>query len=518
MKLEGIDPKHQSLYCVLSVAEVHGFRMRLHFDGYSECYDFWINADSPFIFPVGWCEKNNKTLQPPKAGFSSESFSWSSYLKMTKAQSAPKHLFVNSHAQPVVPNPFRVGMKLEAVDKKNTSLICVATVADVLGDRLLVRFDGWEDTYDYWCDPSSPYIHPVGWCKDNSETLSPPCEWKDPVNFSWDCYLSEKNATAVPARAFRPRPPVGFECGMKVEVVDKRNPILIRVATIAAIDKHRVKIHFDGWSEIYDYWLDDDSPDIHPPGWCHRTGHSLQAPIGPGDLASVQGQGGCPTPGCKGIGHIKGAKYAGHHSASGCSYSHLNMNKETTLQDRLGSTRVEEGTSTPAGQRSARAIESTVVTTEISYKYLFPAKIKQEKDKDDKTAEENLNNCHNNNGGTSSHLHHGVHKSVFMSSMAPSPSRDLPLCWEQHSKLLPGVDKISGDDVAQWKVDDVANFIKTLPGCVDLSKVFRDEHIDGEAFLMLNQSDIVKILKCKLGPALKIFNSILMFKNTAEMD
>lgn len=66
MKLEGIDPKHQSLYCVLSVAEVHGFRMRLHFDGYSECYDFWINADSPFIFPVGWCEKNNKTLQPPK--------------------------------------------------------------------------------------------------------------------------------------------------------------------------------------------------------------------------------------------------------------------------------------------------------------------------------------------------------------------------------------------------------------------------------------------------------------------
>ncbi|CAE1304696.1 MBT domain-containing protein 1,Polycomb protein Sfmbt,Lethal(3)malignant brain tumor-like protein 2,Lethal(3)malignant brain tumor-like protein 3,Lethal(3)malignant brain tumor-like protein 4,Lethal(3)malignant brain tumor-like protein 1 [Acanthosepion pharaonis] len=288
--------------------------------------------------------KKSSSNIPGKKG---KTFTWTNYLDQENAVGAPTKLF----KEPVVPNPFRVGMKLEAVDKKNTSLICVATVADVLGDRLLVRFDGWEDTYDYWCDPSSPYIHPVGWCKENSETLSPPCEWKDPVNFSWDCYLSEKNATAVPARAFRPRPPVGFECGMKVEVVDKRNPILIRVATIAAIDKHRVKIHFDGWSEIYDYWLDDDSPDIHPPGWCHRTGHSLQAPIGPGDLASVQGQGGCPTPGCKGIGHIKGAKYAGHHSASGCSYSHLNMNKETTLQDRLGSTRVEEGTSTPAGQR-----------------------------------------------------------------------------------------------------------------------------------------------------------------------
>jgi hypothetical protein len=65
MKLEGVDPRHQSLYCVLSVVELKGFRLRLRFDGYSECYDFWTNADSPFIFPVGWSEKNSKTLLPP---------------------------------------------------------------------------------------------------------------------------------------------------------------------------------------------------------------------------------------------------------------------------------------------------------------------------------------------------------------------------------------------------------------------------------------------------------------------
>lgn len=65
MKLEGIDPRHPSLYCVLTVAEIRGFRLRLHFDGYSECFDFWTNADSPFIFPVGWVEKNGKVLHPP---------------------------------------------------------------------------------------------------------------------------------------------------------------------------------------------------------------------------------------------------------------------------------------------------------------------------------------------------------------------------------------------------------------------------------------------------------------------
>lgn len=65
MRLEGIDPHHPSLYCVLTIAEIKGFRLRLHFDGYSECFDFWANSDSPLIFPVGWAEKNGKVLQPP---------------------------------------------------------------------------------------------------------------------------------------------------------------------------------------------------------------------------------------------------------------------------------------------------------------------------------------------------------------------------------------------------------------------------------------------------------------------
>jgi len=65
-------------------------------------------------------------------------------------------------------------MKLEAVDKKSTSMTCVATVVDTLGDRVLVHFDGWEDIYDYWADLTSPYIHPVGWCQENGKPISPP--------------------------------------------------------------------------------------------------------------------------------------------------------------------------------------------------------------------------------------------------------------------------------------------------------------------------------------------------------
>jgi len=77
--------------------------------------------------------------------------------------------------QSVTPHGFRVGMKLEAVDKKNnTETTCVATVIDVLGDHVLIHFDGWDNIYDYWSDPSSPFLHPVGWCQENEKPLSPP--------------------------------------------------------------------------------------------------------------------------------------------------------------------------------------------------------------------------------------------------------------------------------------------------------------------------------------------------------
>lgn len=43
-------------------------------------------------------------------------------------------------------------MKLEAADKKSPSIICVATVTDMVDNRFLVHFDNWDESYDYWWD------------------------------------------------------------------------------------------------------------------------------------------------------------------------------------------------------------------------------------------------------------------------------------------------------------------------------------------------------------------------------
>ena len=66
-------------------------------------------------------------------------------------------------------------MRLEAKDRKNPSVVCVATVSDVNSNgELLIHFDGWTKTYDYWCKPDSTDIHPRGWCQDNNKDLQKP--------------------------------------------------------------------------------------------------------------------------------------------------------------------------------------------------------------------------------------------------------------------------------------------------------------------------------------------------------
>ncbi|NXL50808.1 LMBL3 protein, partial [Podilymbus podiceps] len=619
MKLEGVDPEHQSIYCVLTVAEVCGYRIRLRFDGYPDCYDFWVNADSSDIHPVGWCEKTGHKLHPPK-GYKDEEFSWPSYLKACKAQAAPKSLFENQNAT-VIPSGFRVGMKLEAVDKKNPTFICVATVTDMVDNRFLVHFDNWDESYDYWCEAASPHIHPVGWCKEHKRTLITPPDYPHAKHFSWEKYLEETSSLPAPARAFKVKPSHGFQKNMKLEVVDKRNPIFIRVATIVDTDDYRIKVHFDGWDSIYDYWTDVDSPDIHPAGWCTKTGHPLQPPLSPLELVEALEHGGCPTAGCKGVGHIKRARHIGHHSAFSCPYSEMNLNKESLLPDRLSgempaaspiprNRKVEAserstspvindrkcpspghvGVKSSAHSRSSgKTVSETTKQEDAESKspckkpllcdvkekkapgpatcvnqkldplfflfyfmmtqhslcgnpgvliallasgvimlrdfydvliknehLIFLSGVLQTKDsiknkecEEDETENKLLisNEIRDVEEPNTQRL---LSQPVIVSSKLQIPG--LPLRWEQQSKLLPSVAGIPASKVSKWSTDEVSEFIRSLPGCEEHGKVFKDEQIDGEAFLLMTQSDIVKIMSIKLGPALKIFNSILMFK------
>ena len=75
------------------------------------------------------------------------------------------------------PKNFKVGSKLEAIDRKNPTMICVATITEVnkKSGEILVHFDGWQKYFDYWCHPDlTTDIHPVGWAVQNHRKLEIP--------------------------------------------------------------------------------------------------------------------------------------------------------------------------------------------------------------------------------------------------------------------------------------------------------------------------------------------------------
>ena len=75
-----------------------------------------------------------------------------------------------------------------------------------------------------------------------------------------------------------------FKPGMKLEVVDLEQPHIIRVATITNIMGRMLQLFFDGQSKFQ--FVDFESPDIYPIGWCKRTGHTLHTPFGASKFVS----------------------------------------------------------------------------------------------------------------------------------------------------------------------------------------------------------------------------------------
>ncbi|XP_035696961.1 polyhomeotic-like protein 3 isoform X8 [Branchiostoma floridae] len=57
---------------------------------------------------------------------------------------------------------------------------------------------------------------------------------------------------------------------------------------------------------------------------------------------------------------------------------------------------------------------------------------------------------------------------------------------------------------ARWSVEEVWEFIRSLPGCSDFADEFRSQEIDGQALMLLKEDHLMSAMNMKLGPALKI--------------
>uniref|UniRef100_A0AAY5K644 Polyhomeotic-like protein 2 n=1 Tax=Esox lucius TaxID=8010 RepID=A0AAY5K644_ESOLU len=89
------------------------------------------------------------------------------------------------------------------------------------------------------------------------------------------------------------------------------------------------------------------------------------------------------------------------------------------------------------------------------------------------------------------------------SQVSRGPEQQQPL--SQH--FLPS-------DPAKWNVEDVYEFICSLPGCLEIAEEFRSQEIDGQSLLLLKEDHLMGTMNIKLGPALKIFAQISMLRDS----
>ncbi|XP_030915855.1 MBT domain-containing protein 1 isoform X1 [Geospiza fortis] len=274
MRVEVVDKTHLCRTRVAVVDSVVGGRLRLVYEeSEDKTDDFWCHMYSPLIHHIGWSRSVGHRFKRSD---------------ITKKQDghfdAPPHLFMKVKEVDAAGEWFKEGMKLEAIDPLNLSAICVATIRKVLADGyLMIGIDGSEaaDGSDWFCyHATSPSIFPVGFCEINMIELTPPRgTGYAKLPFKWFDYLRETDSIAAPVKLFNKEVPNhGFHVGMKLEAVDLMEPRLVCVATVTRIIHRLLRIHFDGWEDEYDQWVDCESPDLYPVGWCQLTGYQLQPP------------------------------------------------------------------------------------------------------------------------------------------------------------------------------------------------------------------------------------------------
>ncbi|KAL5280658.1 L3MBTL3 family protein [Megaselia abdita] len=522
MKLEAIDPENNSKFCVCTVVQVLGYRIKLHFDKFSRIHDFWVNADSMDIFPPGWCTKTNRMLQVPRECLVASKFSWLQYIEKSQGIGAPRGLFthLNSNGSS---NQFKIGMKLEADDVKNTGKICVATVADVIDNRILVHFDGWDECYDYWIEIDSPFIHPINYHQscEEKEIIGPP-GWEAP--FRWTDYLLLNNSKAAMDSFFKPRKPLSFCKGMKLEVVDRKNPTIIRPATVVNVNNYSIKVLFDGWSPSYSYWVRDDCPDIHPIGWAENTGHSLEPPPTYSQLPQLLP---CSTLGCRGIGNATKPDAESHANFENCPYVLKNWNAPPKRLNRLEEPNgnKEKSRPVPSTNKRKQVVQEEVVdvVTEIQIKQEYDSDADNDKLViDEKPPKEEESRPRENGVVKEDNTKIEIDESIAVAKQllynyGPRLRQNYEVFCKNLNYMMP-TGQIPKSNPLLWNVDETYNFFAKITSLSKTAELLKEEEIDGEGLLAMRKDDFTELFKLPLGIAVKMYSIIVrlrchVFKN-----
>ncbi|CAB3989515.1 MBT domain-containing 1-like isoform X1 [Paramuricea clavata] len=258
MKLEAIDKNNPQSFCVATVVEVKGHRVRIRYDGYGRdsSNDFWCNFQAEELYPIGWCAQNAFPLQPP-TGPLLLMLKFCLYF-LAKKLSSPKHLFPSKinfkasdeHFQPKV-HSFEIGMKLEVIHPTKPCMFCTI----LLVKRRAIKLKNYDYTHSigisrYYESHRTVESHQKFNCKHAKL-----CRRGRRRLWEWSIYEFLMRFHSSKSKSHK------FRAGHKLEAVDLEHPHVILVATITNVMGRVLQLFFDGQTRFQ--FVECDSPDIH---------------------------------------------------------------------------------------------------------------------------------------------------------------------------------------------------------------------------------------------------------------
>lgn len=313
---------------------------------------------------------------------------------------------------------------------------------------------------------------------------------------------------------------------MKLECADLMDPRLVCVATVSRVVGRLLKIHFDGWEEEYDQWLDCESPDIYPVGWGVTVGHKLEGPpsanAGKPHLMPIKHlpKGSAKKQSKKGPKRKSGGKEQFVVSPGGES-TRWNLWKcwDVNGSSRLGQKQFHASSSSMAASTSMPSLPITFIKqdTDDSNEYgsyaikqttqnLFGGSLIK--------AESSENSIINNFKNMQKNLELIEQQHVgFRPQQAPRFAVDDSDEDQSQSGLV--FEDDDEDDITlsplEWDCNDVIEFLKRS-NCSQHCELFMKHKIDGKKLLQLSQNEIIQLLGMKVGPAIKVFDLIQQIK------
>jgi len=487
MKLEVVDKMRISQVRVATVVDITGRRLQLAYDNLegTESDGFWCHEESPLIHPVGWARKVGHQIA------ATDEYDARCLMETYLETDSTPDMFPE-YRQPA--GAFKAGQKLEAVDPLNLATICVATVMKVLRHGyIMIRMDGYETDPtggDWFCyHGSSPFVFPPGFCDRNNIKLKVPAGFDG--DFLWMDYLKSTKSEAAPMSLFSHKDACKhtFKAGMKVECTDLMDPRLVCVGTISRVVGRLLKVHFDGWEEDYDQWMDCESVDMYPVGWCELVGHRLEGPRMKMPIKKERKRKQNPKKAVgkarkKGTGASPGDNEEGYGELESRSPTPTPPVLEPEINAKSESAK-EEAVKEEDHEVPMEGTESVKVTEII-------ADVKED------TKATSI-------AGTIT-----TPIAYVAPTMAVEPTEE-----EEVEKYIPRLLDAAGNvtprsrdqnlEPAEWSVKNVTTFLE-VNECsnLDLMNNFVQKEVDGVKFLTLTKQEIMTLVNNKMGPCLKV--------------